>query len=116
MFDFSLFKICAGCQRRKFYISRKWIQPMGMPKVRPQNKMCNSCLRGYENVRPLANLKTVEEIVPYLGRKYKLSINYIYDTWEVKIKDIDEKVFYKDTLLESLTQAYQYDTGTLPQE
>ena len=55
--NFAFFSICAGCKKRKFYISRAWIQPkhLPMPKVRPQNAMCQRCLNNYKNLKQDSN-------------------------------------------------------------
>lgn len=42
--DIRILAICKGCKKRKLYVSRKWIKPPHLPRIRPNEPMCDKCL------------------------------------------------------------------------
>lgn len=43
-FNFKILAVCKGCSKRRLYLSRPWIKPHYLPKIRPNDVLCRKCL------------------------------------------------------------------------
>lgn len=45
-----LFNKCPSCNKRKLWLSRRWIKTKYLPPVRPDEAKCEQCLSALEKI------------------------------------------------------------------